>query len=267
MKRRRHELKTFNFSGKHTFLCIQGCTLKHHKLVELLCSTPNHLSTVTASVEAQSYADLRDYLRKSCWDISKVVPDVDPSLRLPSVHLACFLGKHKALEVLSEFHLHPLLRTAKTEETPLHMTVRLLRHQTSNGIFLPDVVVSIVKTLNQYSHPISLFSAKDIKGNSVLHAMAELISSNIPETFTLLCVYLFRVFVHFILKEQHCIKLWSLHILSSFLKDCNKAGQNVESLLQKSVHGGQLLEYLKGLQEKSMLEISSETIGKTVLPL
>jgi len=126
---------------------------------------------------------------------------------------------------------------------------------------LPDVVVSTVKTLNQHSHPISLFSAKDIKGNSVLHAMAELISSNIPEAVTLLCVYLFRVFVHFILKEQHCITTYgSLHVLSSILKDCNKAGQNVESLLQRSIHGEQLLEYLKGLQEKGRLEMSSENI-------
>ena len=257
---------TIIFSGKHTFLCRPDCTLKHLKLVELLCATPDHLSMDRESVEAESCANLRDYLKKSCWDISKVVPALEPSLRLPIAHLACFLGKHKALEVLSEFHLHPLLRTAKTMETPLHMTVQLLQHQPSNNIFLSDVIVSIVKTLNQHSHPISLFSAKDTKGNSVLHAMAELISSTVPEAATLLYVYLFRVFVNFILKEQRCIpKSASLQILSGCLMDCNKAGQNVKSLLQKSIHGVHLLEYLNGLMQKGRPEMSSETVGKTVL--
>jgi len=248
-------------SGKHTFLCSQDCTLKHHKLVELLCATPDHLNTDTATVEAESCADLKDYLEKSHWVIPEVVPALEPSLRLPIVHLACFLGKHKALEVLSDFGFHALLRTANTEETPLHMTVQLLHYQTSNSIFLSDVVVNIVKTLNQHCHPISLFSAKDAKGNSVLHAMAKLISSNVPVAATLLYVYLFRVFVHFILKERQCIpKSGSLQILSNCLKDCNKAGQNVESLLQESIHGEQLLEYLNGLMQKGRPEMSSKTI-------
>lgn len=233
-------------------------------MVELLCATPDHLNTDTATVEAESCADLKDYLEKSHWVIPEVVPALEPSLRLPIVHLACFLGKHKALEVLSDFGFHALLRTANTEETPLHMTVQLLHYQTSNSIFLSDVVVNIVKTLNQHCHPISLFSAKDAKGNSVLHAMAKLISSNVPVAATLLYVYLFRVFVHFILKERQCIpKSGSLQILSNCLKDCNKAGQNVESLLQESIHGEQLLEYLNGLIQKGRPEMSSKTIGKT----
>lgn len=237
-------------------------------MVKLLCATPDHLSTDTATAEAESCANLRDYLKKSHWAIPKVVPALEPSLRLPIVHLACFLGKHKALEVLSEFGFHPLIHTAKTEETPLHMTVQLLRNQTSNSIFLSDVVLSIVKTLNQHSHAISLFSAKDKKGNSVLHAMAELISSNVPESATLLYVYLFRVFVHFILKGQQNIpESESLQILSSCLKDCNKAGQDVESLLQKSISGEQLLEYLTCLMQKGMLETSAETAGMSALPL
>ena len=237
-------------------------------MVELLCATPDHLSTDTATVEDESCADLKDYLKKSHWVIPEVVPALEPSFRLPIVHLACYLGKHKALEVLSEFGFHALLRTANTEETPLHMTVQLLRYQTSNSIFLSDVVMSIVKTLNQHSHLISLFSAKDMKGNSVLHALAELISSNVPKAATLLYVYLFRGFVHLILKERECIpNSGSLQIVSNCLKDCNKAGQTVESLLQKSIHGEQLLEYLNGLMQKCSREMSSEIIGKTTLPL
>lgn len=237
-------------------------------MVELLCATPDHLSTDTATAEGESCADLKDYLRKSHWAISEVVPALEPRLRLPIVHLACFLGKHKALEVLSEFGFHALLRTANTEETPLHMTVQLLRYQTSNFIYLSDVVVDIVKTLNQHIHPISLFSAKDAKGNSVLHAMAVLISSNVPEAATVLYVYLFRWFVHFLMKERQYIpKSGSLQILSNCLKDCNKSGQDVESLLQKSIHGKQLLEYLNGLMQKGRPETPSETIGKTALSL
>lgn len=255
------------FSGKHTFLCSKDCTIKHHKLVKLLCATPDHLSTDTATVEAESCADLKDYLKKSRWVIPKVVPDLEPSLCLPIVHLACFLGKYKALEVLAELGFHPLLRTASTEETPLHMTVQLLRHHTFNSIFLSHVVVSIVKTLNQHCHPISLFSAKDSKGNSVLHAMAELISSNLPLASTLLFVYLFRVFIHILLKKRQYIpKSGSPQILSNCLNDCNKAGQNVESLLQKSFHGEQLLEYLNGLMENGRPETSSETSGKRAPP-
>ena len=237
-------------------------------MVELLCATPDYLSTDTATVEAKSCADLKDYLKKSHWLISRVVADHEPNLRLPVVHLACLLGKHKALEVISEFGFHALLRTAKTEETPLHMTVRLLRHQTFNTIFLSDVVVSIVKTLNQHCHPISLFSAKDTKGNSVLHAMAELISSSLSVAATLLYVYLFRVFIHILLKERQYIpKSGSRQILSNCLKDCNKAGQNVESLLQKSIHGEQLLEYLNGLMKNGKSELmSSETTGKRAPP-
>lgn len=252
-------------------MCSQNCTLKHHKLVELLCATPDHLSTDSATVEGESCANLKDYLTKRHWVISEVVPAREPSLRLPIVHLACFLGKHKALEMLAEFGFHALLRTANTEETPLHMAVQLLRYQryqTSNSIFLSDVVVSIVKTLNQHIHPISLFSAKDAKGNSVLHAMAELVSSNAPNAATLLYVYLFRVFVRFLMKERQYIpKSGSVQILCNCLKDCNKAGQDVESLLQRSIHGKQLLEYLNGLMQKGRPETPSETTGKTALPL
>ena len=238
-------------------------------MVELLCATPDHLSTDTPTAEDESCADLKDYLNKSHWVISEVVPALEPSLRLPIVHLACFLGKHKALEVLSEFGFHALLRTANTEETPLHMTVQLLRYQTNHSIFLSDVVVNIVKTLNQHIHPISLFSAKDAKGNSVLHAMAELVSSNyVPESARLLYIYLFRVFVHFLMKERQYIpKSGSLQILSNCLKDCNKAGQDVETLLQKSTYGKQLLEYFNGLMQKGRPETPSETTGKTALPL
>lgn len=257
-----------HFSGKHTFLCSRDCSLTHHKLVELLCATPDHLSNDLARVEIESCARFRDYLKKNHWDMSSVVPAHMPCLRLPIVHLACLLGKHKALWVLSELGFHPLIHSAQTEETPLHMTVQLLRHQSSSSsIFLSDVVMSILKTLNQHSHAISLFSAKDKNGNSVLHAMAELISSNVPVSAALLYVHLFRVFVHFLLKGQQNIpESESLQILSSCLKDCNKFGLDVESILQKSICGQQLLEYLRDLMQTSTLVVSAGTQGKIALP-
>ena len=255
-----------NFLGKHTFLCSHNCSLTHHKLVQLICATPDHLSTDIATVEMESCAKLRDYLNKTHWDMSSVVPALMPCLHLPVVHLACLLGKHRALEVFSEFRFHPLIHSAETEETPLHMTMQLLHHQTSGSIFLSDVVVSIFKTLNRHSHAISLFSAKDKKGNSVLHAMAELISSNVPESAALLYVYLFRVFVHFLLKGQQNIpESESLQILSSCLKDCNKLGQDVESILQKSIPGQHLLEYLGGLMQSRMQLTSAGTLGEAEL--
>ncbi|XP_078360891.1 uncharacterized protein LOC144645265 isoform X2 [Oculina patagonica] len=248
-------------TGKHTYLCSPECSLTHHKLVQLLCATPDHLSNDLATVEIESCAKLKDYLKKSHWDMSSVVPSPMPSLRLPIVHLACLLGKHKALWVLSELGFHPLIHTARTEETPLHMTMQLLRHQSSSSsVFLSEVVVSILKTLNRHSHAISLFSAKDKNGNSVLHAMAELISSNVPVSAALLYVHLFRVFVHFLLKGQQNIpESESLQILSSCLKECNKFGLDVESILQKSIYGQWLLEYLRDLMQKSVLVTSVGT--------
>lgn len=172
------------------------------------------------------------------------------------VHLACLLGKHKALEVLSEFGFHPLSHAAITDETPLHMAVRLLRHEWSGSIFLCDVVVSIVKTLNRHIRGMFLLLAEDNKGNTVLHSMAEIIGSpSTPEAVALLFVYLFRVFVHLLLKEEFApLQLWSLSISLTY---CNQAGQNVEFLLKRNSYGKQLLKYLRDVSGMKEVTVTS----------
>lgn len=200
-------------------------------------------------MENESCANFRNYLKETGWPIDSVVLDPMPSLCYSIVHLACLLGKHKALEVLSEFGFHPVSLAAITDETPLHMVVRLLRHEWSGSIFLCDTVVSIVKTLSQHVHGMFLLSAKDYKGNTILHSLAEIISlPSIPVEVTLLCVYLLRVFVHLLLKELNpSVHYWCL---SKFLTDCNKAGQTVELLLNRNGYGKQMyLRYVSGVRE------------------
>lgn len=235
---------SFVFKGTHTYLCEPDCGVRHHELIQLLCATPDHHSTDTLAVENESCASFRNYLKETSWPIDSVVSDPMPSLCYSIVHLACLLGKHKALEVLSEFGLQPLSHAAITDETPLHMTVRLLRHEWSGSTFLCDVVVSIVKTLTCHIHGMFLLSAKDYKGNTVLHSMAEIIGSpSVPVGVELLCVYLFRVFFNLTLKglnpPLHC---WCL---SKFLTDCNKAGQTVELLLKRNDY----LRYVGGVKD------------------
>ena len=62
-------------------------------------------------------------------------------------------------------------------------------------------------------------------------------------------VYLFRVFVHFLLRGQQSSPTVTQQILSNSLKDYNKAGESVEVLLQNTVVGEQLWKYLAGLME------------------
>lgn len=239
-------------------MCSDSCSVKHHKLIQLLCATPDHLRNDSQTVELESCREFKKYLKDTRWDMHTVVPDRMPSLCYPIVHLACLLGKYKALKVLSELGFHPLVQANINEETPLHMTVKLLRYETASPLFLSHVVVSIVTTLNQHSHAISLFSAKDKSGNSVLHAMAKVIQDNSSDSpASVLHVYLFRVFIHLLLKGQHTVSPSAcVQILSSCLKDYNKAGEDVEFLLQRSTHGQQLLEYLRGLMQ-AMQEMSA----------
>lgn len=254
------------FKGTHTFLCVPYCNVKHHELIRLLCATPDHHSTDTLTTETESCAKFRNYLEETAWSLDSVVHDHTPSLRYPITHLACLLGKYQALEVLSEFGFGPLSTTAITDETPLHMLVRLLRHEWSGSIFLCDAVVSIINTLSRHIHGMFLLSAKDCRGNTVLHLMAETIGSpNVPIPVTLLFVYLFRVFVHFQLKGQIAsVQHWSL---SNSLRNCNDTGQNVEFLLERNCYGEQLLTYLrKFLDQTEPSEMSkgqSATTGKS----
>ena len=241
-------------------MCKSHCHVKHHRLTQLLCATPDHQSTDTLTKETKSLSNFRNYLIETAWPVDEVVPDPLPSLCFSVVHLACLLGKHKALHLLmSEFTFDPLIRTAITEETPLHMTLKLIHHQSNNGIFLSDVVVSIVKTLSQCMHASLLLSAKDYEGNTVFHTMAESISYVTMISVTVLLVYLFRVLVYFQLNglsvSAACLNL------SNSLTDCNRAGQTVEQLLQSSALGRELLEYLKYARDSLMKEVIT---GSTV---
>ena len=238
-------------------MCSSKCNVQHHDLIQLLCATPDHNSILTPADENESCSNFRTYLKDSSWDLNNVVPDKLPKLCYSIIHLACLLGKYKALEVLSEFGFHPLIHTAITEETPLHMTVHLLQYQTLGSLFMCNAIISIVKTLNRHSHAISLFSAKDYKGNTVFHLLAKMLLSNksVSEQKTAIrtaIVYLFRVFVHFLLKGQNSSSPVTCQILSSALQDCNKAGESVKALLQKTVVGKQLWMYLASIMEGSV---------------
>ena len=258
-------------SGNHTFLCHSTCDLTHHELVWLLSATPDHTSITTPAADKEACSNLRTYLTQTAWDLNTVIPDPLPKLCYSVVHLACLLGKYKALEVLSEFGFHPLIHTAITEETPLHMTMQLLNHQSqllyyqsSSGIFLCNNVVSIVKTLNRHSHAISLFSAKDYKGDTVLHSLAKMISGrkkSLSESTML--VYLLRLFVQYLLKGQNSSASVVHEILSSALQDCNKKGENVEALLKRSFVGEEIWTYLTGLMGGRVEEDCSGVLQST----
>ena len=251
------------FAENHSFLCWPNCSIQHHKLIQLLCATPDHNSITTPAAEQKSCSNFRNYLKETAWDLSAVVPDPLPLLCYSVVHLACLLGKHKALDVLSEFGFHPLVHTAITEETPLHMTLRLLQYQPSGSLFLCNSVVSIVKILNRHSHAISLFSAKDYKGDTVLHSLAKMFlpKKQVHESIEL--VYLFRVFVHFLLKGQTSSSSVTHQILSSSLSDCNKRGESVEAILRRSAEGKEILKYLTGLMGRSAKDDSPGVLDGT----
>ena len=207
---------------------------------------------LTPAAEKESCSRFRKYLKETSWDLKAVVFDAVPKLCYSIIHLACLLGKNRALEVLSEFGFHPLVHTPITEETPLHMTVRLLVNQPSGSLFLCESVVSIFKILNRHSHAISLLSAKDYQGNTVLHSLANLFSPKrlVPELTALF--YLFRVFVHFLLRGQKSSPTVTHQILSSMLSDCNKKGESVEKILRRSAVGEEVLKYLTGLMSGIM---------------
>lgn len=239
------------FSGKHTFLCNPNCSIQHHEVIQLLSATPDHYSLMLPAVEKKSCSNFRNYLQQTCWDFNAVVPDPLPKLCYSIIHLACLLGKCKALEVLSEFGFHPLIHSAITEETPLHMTVHLMNNQLSGGLFLCESIVSILKILNRHSHAISLFSAKDYKGNTVLHSMANLLSLKKYSICHLTTVvYLFKVFAHFLLGGCNSPAAVPHQILSSTLSECNKKGESIESMLQRSEVGNKLLTDLLALTER-----------------
>ena len=259
----------FLFSGNHSSLCNPGCSVKHHELIQLLCATADHDIILTPVAERESCSRFRNYLKKTSWDLNAVVFDPMPRLCYSIIHLACLLGKHRALEVLSEFGFHPLIHTSITEETPLHMTVRLLANQPTGSLFLCESVVSIFKILNRYSHAISLLLAKDYKGNTVLHSLANLFSPKrlVPELTAL--VYLFRVFVHFLLRGQKSSPADAHQVLSSVLSDCNKKGETVEKILRRSAVGEGVWQYLTGLMGGSVEGDCSEdhdvTQGESII--
>ena len=249
-KRIHNAIGSLLFPGKyHTFLCTPKCNVRHHELIQLLCATPDHGSLITPAVENESCSNFRAYLQETVWDLNAIVPDQLPKLCYSVIHLACLLGKCKALEVLSDFGFRPLIRTSITEETPLHMALHLLEHQPLGSLFLCNAIVNIVKTLNRHSHAISLFSAKDYRGNTVLHSLTKMLSPTKSCSETTTIVYLFRVFVHFLLRGQQSSPTVTQQILSNSLKDYNKAGESVEVLLQNTVVGEQLWKYLAGLME------------------
>ena len=240
------------FSDMHTFLCESPCHVRHHELIQLLCATPDHRSIDTPPVEHKSLSNFRNYLKEKSWDVHSVIPDPSPWLCFSIVHLACLLGKYKALEVLSEIGFDPLTQTTSTKETPLHMVMRLIRHfegtskNCTSNLFLSDVVVNILKTLSRFTHAKSLFSVKDYKGNTVLHLLAEMMGqSKLPVSTAMFHVYLFRVFMHFQLKGLSFSE--ARLTLSSSLKEGNDTGQSVEFLLMRSLYGAPLLKCLRDL--------------------
>ncbi|PFX27128.1 uncharacterized protein LOC111328037 isoform X1 [Stylophora pistillata] len=232
----------------HTFLCESSCRLRHHELIQLLCATPDHRSVKVPSVESKSLLNFRNYLNDNLWHIHRDIPEPSSKLRFPIVHLACLLGKYKALEELSKIGFDPVIQTSETRETPLHMVMRLIRHfeGTMHNLFLSNAVVNIFKTLSRTTPVKVLLSMKDCRGNTAFHSLAEMMGQGkLPLPAAMLLVYVFRVFVHFQLKELSSSEARSA--LWTSLKKRNDSGQSVESLLMRSLHGAPLLKFLQHL--------------------
>ena len=208
--------------------------------------------------ENKACSEFRGYLKKTAWDFACDVPDPCPELQYPIAHLACRLGKYRALEELSEFGFDPLCRCC-TGETPLHSLVRLVASESAGYLFLPRVVVNIFKTLSKRSTALSLISAKDGDGCTVLHTLAYIVLITNSDSVVFLYAFVFRLLVSFLLSE-HSGARGVDHTLQ-LLKTCNNAGHNVRQLLEASVLGRQLLNTVTNLldafKKKSIQRLES----------
>lgn len=121
-------------ASPHTRLCSHDCSLEHNELILALQESMNRADgganggkgRIPWETQRKSLDFKRclDRLLESNWDMNSDVPDPLNQLRYPVVHLCCLFGKPTALEFLINRGFDPSVKSSRTGETALHVTLR-----------------------------------------------------------------------------------------------------------------------------------------------
>ena len=187
------------YNRQHTALCKSGCQIVHHELVLAIDITTNYRRTKDKENPSFSklirwrrkVTELNDSLNRWCLtagNVNSTVPDGEELLRLPVVHLACVLLKHKALSLFLESGFDPAV-TADNGDNALFSfvrtfaTARLKNRQNypkrESSRQVANAFCTIVDFLTNKEPRI--FFAKDRDGKNILQLLVDCVTETIHD--------------------------------------------------------------------------------------